>query len=517
MEAMRSQLRMALSSSGFAKLHVVGNIKDALERMSGNRYDVILCDYALGDSTDGQQFLEYLRTSDLISRNTIFVMITAEQAYEKVMAASECAPDDYLLKPFTAAQFNARLEKLMEKQAYFAPIDKATDAKNWASAIAECDKKLSSRDKYFFELCKIKGSALMRDNCPQQAADLFRELLLLRPLGWAKLGLARALASLDQKDEAMMLAKDLIANTPQFMAVYDFLGKLLSSTGDKQAALEILQKARELSPGTMSRIRELSSLAVSSGKPEIAEAVMTQALQKNKYSPVIQVNDFAVLSKALVNQGKAVEAMVVVAEAKKSFKDEQSKIVLATSESMAYRAAGNITLAETALMKALSSQDLSKLSAQAVISLAEACFAMGKEKEAMEFLRHAIQNNQEDLIIKDKVHQALTGSGKGSLEASAMIEKITQEVIQLNNEGVRKAEAGQLEEASELLCKAANRLPNNLQIVGNAALVIALDLVRNGKIPQKLAKCLHYREALQKKSPNHPKLLQIDSLLKQLK
>ena len=31
-----------------------------------------------------------------------------------IMAASECAPDDYLLKPFTAAQFNARLEKLME-------------------------------------------------------------------------------------------------------------------------------------------------------------------------------------------------------------------------------------------------------------------------------------------------------------------------------------------------------------------------------------------------------------------
>ena len=150
MEGMRSQLRMALSSSGFAKLHVVGSIKDALERMAGNRYDVILCDYALGDSTDGQQFLEYLRTGDLISRNTIFVMITAEQAYEKVMAASECAPDDYLLKPFTAAQFNARLEKLMEKQLYFSPIDKATDAKNWAAAIAECDKKLSCRDKYFF-------------------------------------------------------------------------------------------------------------------------------------------------------------------------------------------------------------------------------------------------------------------------------------------------------------------------------------------------------------------------------
>ena len=116
MEGMRSQLRMSLSSSGFAKLHVVSGIKEALERMASNRYDVILCDYSLGDSTDGQQFLEYLRTNDLITRNTIFFMITAEQVYEKVVTIAECAPDDYLLKPFTAAQFNARLEKLLEKQ-----------------------------------------------------------------------------------------------------------------------------------------------------------------------------------------------------------------------------------------------------------------------------------------------------------------------------------------------------------------------------------------------------------------
>lgn len=517
MEGMRAQLRMALTNSGFAKLHVVGSIKDALKFMDSNRYDVILCDYSLGDSTDGQQFLEYLRASDLISRNTLFVMITAEQAYEKVVSASECAPDDYLLKPFTAGQFNARLEKLLEKQEYFSAIDKATDDKNWASVIAECDRKLPAKDKYFVELCKIKGSALMHDNHPQHAADLYREVLALRPVGWAKLGLARALAELGKKDEAQALARGILADSPQFMAVYDFLGKLLASSGEKHAALDVLQKAREVSPGTMSRIRELSTLAVSAGKPEIAEAVMREALQKHKHSPVRQANDYAVLSKALVNQGKAAEALSVVADAQKSFRDEHSTIVLAATESVAHRAAGNHEQAEAALAKAMAVGDLSKLPAHTVISLADACFAMGKEEEATNLLRHAIQNNHEDESIKDKVHAVLTAAGKDALQATAMIEASTQEVILLNNDGVRKAQAGQLEEAIELLCQAANRLPNNLQIVGNAALVIALDLVRNGSTPDKLGKCLYYRDALIKKSPNHPKLTQIDDLLKQLK
>ena len=517
MEGMRAQLRMALTNSGFAKLHVVGSIKEALKFMDSNHYDVILCDYSLGDSTDGQQFLEYLRTNDLVSRNTLFVMITAEQAYEKVVSASECAPDDYVLKPFTAGQFNVRLEKLLEKQEYFLAIDKATDTKNWLGVISECDKKLPAKDKYFVELCKIKGSALMRDNHPQQAADLYREVFALRPVAWARLGLARALAELGKKNEAQALTREILADSPQFMAAYDFLGKLLASSGEKHAALDVLQKAREVSPGTMSRIRELSTLAVSAGKPEIAEAVMRQALQKHKHSPVRQANDYAVLSKALVNQGKAVEALSVVAEAQKSFNDEHSAIVLAATESVAHRAAGNHEQAEAALAKAMAVGDLSKLPAQAVLSLADACFVMGKEEEAMGLLRHAIQNNHEDESIKDKVHAVLTAAGKDASEATAMIEESTQEVILLNNDGVRKAQAGQLEEATEMLCQAANRLPNNMQIVGNAALVIALDLVRNGSAQDKLDKCLRYREALIKKLPNHPKLAQIDELLKQLK
>lgn len=515
MEGMRAQLRMSLSSSGFGKLHVSGSIRDALQQMAGNRYDIILCDYSLGDGTDGQQFLEYLRTNDLISRNTIFVMITAEQAYEKVVAASECAPDDYLLKPFTAAQFNARLEKLLQRQEYFSVIDRATDQKDWPRVIAECDRNLAAKGKYFSELCKIKGAALMRVNRAQEAADLYREILALRPIGWARLGLARALAALGEKDQAQQLARDILAESPQFMAAYDFLGGLLAGTGQKQEALAVLQQAREVAPGTMSRIRELSTLAVSTGQPELAETVMRQALQKHKYSPVRKAHDYALLSRALTNQGKADEALSIVDEARKDFRDDQSQVLLAASESIVHRAAGNLEQAEAALTKALAG-NVGMLPAETVTSIADACFALGKEDEAQHLLRHAIQNNPENEAIRNRVHDVLTAAGKDTAEASAIIDASTQEVIRINNDGVRKAQSGQLAEAIELLCEAADRLPNNLQIVGNAALVIALDLVRNGRDPAKLALCLRYRDAIAKKSPNFPKIAQVDQQLRLL-
>lgn len=513
MEGMRSQLRMALSSAGFAKLHVVGSIKDALEKLKENHYHVILCDYSLGDGTDGQQFLEYLRTNDLIRRNTIFVMITAEQAYEKVVAASECAPDDYLLKPFTAAQFSLRLEKLLDRQAYFLPIDQASDRKHWAGVVAECDKLLIKKDKFYFDLCKIKGAALMRDNQPQQAATLFTELLALRNIAWAKLGLARALARQGKQAEASQLARELLAENPQFMAAYDFLARMMSDTGDKPAALAVLQQAREIAPGTMSRIRELSSLAVSTGQPEIAEKVMRETLNRHKYSPVRKADDYAVLSQALLQQGKAEQALGVMQDARKSFTDPHSHVLFAATECRAHHLAGNREQAVAALEQALAAN---VYSVDAVLALADACLALGREEQAMSLLRQTVQNHHEDSAVKSRVRTLMIAAGKEETEADALVEDCTNEVTQLNNEGVRRAQAGQLAEAIALLCEAAERLPNNLQILGNAALVLALDQVRNGRKADKLALCLSYRERLSQKSPGHPKIEQINNIIKKL-
>ena len=97
-----------------------------------------------------------------------------------------------------------------------------------------------------------------------------------------------------------------------------------------------------------------------------------------------------------------------------------------------------------------------------------------------------------------------------------MIAASAQEIIQLNNEGVRKAQSGQLDEAIVMLCDAADRLPNNLQIVSNAALALALDLARNGYNAAKLVECSRYRQQVIDKAPDYPKLAQIDATLKKV-
>lgn len=509
---MRTQLQMSLTHSGFEKLHVVANIKEALAKIQEEKYDIILSDYFLGEGTSGQQFLEYLRTKDLISRNTIFVIITAERTYEKVVTAAECAPDDYLLKPFTAEQLNQRLVKLMERQARFAKVDKATDAKDWARVIKECDTIIAEKDKYFIEACKIQGAALIKNGQIDFAIAHYEKVINIRPLPWAKLGLARALSMKGENDAAAELARSVLTENSNFMGAYDFLGLMLADSGDKEGALELLQTARQVSPGTLNRIRNIAELAVDTGKPDIAEQIMSEALAKHKYSPVREAQDYATLSKALLEQGKPEKALDVLKEAKSNFKDDVSNVVLATSESIAHQKAGNTDLAEAALAQALAANH-GKLPAAVAAAVADACLALGKDDKAHEILKQVVQNNPDDAKVHEKVHAILTASGKDMNEANAMIQASVKEVIQINNDGVRKAQAGELAEAITLLCDAADRLPNNIQIISNASLALALDLARNGYNAVKHSECIRYRKIVADKIPDYPKLAQIDSML----
>lgn len=510
---MRNQLQQSLTHLGFDKLHVVASIRDAMTRIAAEKYDLILCDYFLGESTNGQQFLEYLRARDLIGRNVIFVIITAESSYERVVVASECAPDDYLLKPFTAEMLNTRLERLLERQDRFAQIDRAQDVHDWKRVVAECDRLLEHKDKHFVELCKIKGNALLQLNRYEEAARLYAEMLALRPLPWATLGFAKAQAGLGNAKQAQLLLRELLAEHPQFMAAYDYLGHLLTQSGNKDEALEVLKQARKVSPGTLSRTREIGTLAVEIGDYALAEQVLDHALKQHKFSPVREAGDYAILSRALTEQGKADKALEVIKEAKGSFRQAADVALLAANECLAYRKAGNMAAAEAVLEIALA-QEAGALPVSAVTAVADACFAAGREDRANELLKQVLQNNPDDIAVQGRVREVFAAAGKDAAEAGEMIESSAREVIQINNEGVRKAEAGQLAEAIELLSRAADRLPNNLQIVGNAALAWALDVVRNGSTPEKMQACLKYRQWVIDKDPAFPKLAQIDGLLK---
>ncbi|HTH40016.1 MAG TPA: response regulator, partial [Rhodocyclaceae bacterium] len=60
LQEMRSSVRIQLSDIGLEKCDQARNVKEAVERLTQRQYDLIICDYNLGQGADGQQLLELL-------------------------------------------------------------------------------------------------------------------------------------------------------------------------------------------------------------------------------------------------------------------------------------------------------------------------------------------------------------------------------------------------------------------------------------------------------------------------
>ena len=72
----RTSLQITMSNLEFGKIRSVSGVNEAMDAIASNNLDVILCDYYMGDAADGQQFLEFLRSKNVIKSSTIFIMVT---------------------------------------------------------------------------------------------------------------------------------------------------------------------------------------------------------------------------------------------------------------------------------------------------------------------------------------------------------------------------------------------------------------------------------------------------------
>ena len=511
MPDMRSTLRSQIGSLAIDKVAMAGNVREALDHLRKAKYDIILCDYFLGGGTDGQQFLEFLRNGKLIGRATLFIMVTAETGYESVITAAECLPDDYLLKPFTAETLRSRFERLLEKKTRLAVIDKLMDQERWLDIVSACDEIIVAKDKYLIDVMRIKGEALIMSSQFDLARDFYRQALALRPMPWAKLGMARALRGLGDVDQTRQLLDDLIADNPNFLSAYDMLGQVHMEAGDGEKALEILDAACTVSPNSLARHRSIAGVAEDAADFNRVEKALSIVVSKTRNSPLRNSSDYAKLGNAFTHMGEVGKAVAVLEEAKTSFKAPGDVRLLAAVEAVAQQKAGKTDLANQALQRALQGS-VEKLPEATALAIAKACLANNRQDEAMAFLKDVIQNNPESKVVHGRVSSLMQQHGSEGL-SQALIESSVQEIIQLNNSAVAKAKAGDFTVASQMLSEAAARLPDNLQIVANASFCLLLDVFMNRLDSAKLREAQLLQKSVMEKNNRHPKLADIADLM----
>lgn len=97
-QVMLKIIRRLLVQLGYARIDEAIDGVEALARLRDKRYDLILSDWNM-EPMSGFELLKRVRADDA-TRETPFVLITAEAKPENILAAKNAGASGYLVKPF---------------------------------------------------------------------------------------------------------------------------------------------------------------------------------------------------------------------------------------------------------------------------------------------------------------------------------------------------------------------------------------------------------------------------------
>ena len=509
----RNSLRIILSTLDITAIHNAGTSAEVMRQVKAYDFDIIFADYILDDGRDGQQLLEELRQKHLISLSTVYMVITAERAYQNVVSVAELAPDDYLIKPFTAEQLQGRLMKALYKKRFFERVFTHLDNGSFADALAACEALLGQEDQFLYDTLRFKGEILNALGRHQEAKAVYQQVLDHAVVPWARMGLAVALRGLDDLAEAESMGSALVEDFPEYLAAYDFVASVREELGKLAEAQETLQKAAAISPNNSTRQRMVGEVAVRNNDLDAAERAYGKVLERHRGSSLRVIDDYTNLTRVMLERGHTEGARKVTLELRRDWRgNPQGELAALVMDSLCANQEGEPAKARQALEKALAmheslldDSDESALSQKIAVDLAHACMAAGNDAKAQEILGKVAAENHEDRNMIAQIQSVFVKTGNEEAGQS-LLAKVGREIVELNNRGVLAARGGNIEASVQMLIEAAERVPN-LQFLVNASKAIFTLLARKGWNEEMANRGLRYLQQAQAKDARSAKVI----------
>lgn len=482
-QGMRTMLREIVKSMGVTMVDTASNGREALNHLKNKGYDIVICDYNLGFGQNGQQILEESRLSSYIGLSTVWVMVTAEKTTDMVMSAAEIKPDDYLLKPLNQSLLENRLKKLIAKKASFSAIETAIKENEYTKAIALCDQQLEAKPPNQQDLLRIKSDLLLSSGAYESARQVFQSVLTSRSVPWASTGLGKVLFNTGDLTAAKVIFLQVLEENRMYMEASDWLVKTLEALGEHRQAQQVLLDAVKLSPNSATRQQALASTAYRNGALDIAQAAFEKTLRISEFSPRKNPSTYTGLAKVLLDKNVPGEAIKVLERGKTDCKKSPAAVVqTAALESLVYQKMGQAEKARAALAEAqsMATQQAGNIGTDATIEMALALFQAGNKEQACALLQDLVKNNHENADLSRRIAAVFDSVQLGD-EGRKLINASRQEVVNINNQGVTLAKAGEFAQGASLLRQALQTMPNNEVILMNlCGLLIGL-LRKEGK------------------------------------
>lgn len=411
-EASRSVLRDAVSQLGSRDIQGMRGYVDAMRalRKPGAAIDVILCEYHLSGNRDGQQLLEELRSEQVISPRTSFLMVTAEASMKRVAAAAEFVPDGYVVKPCSVEQLNARLTRSVRKRQVLAPVFALIDRGRFREAAAESMRISAVQPAFAADCARMAVDLMLNHGDEAGARALLESLVAASEPAWAVLQLARLRYKDDKLDEAADMLERVLSAHPDYLRAHDALVDVRLRQGAREQAMSILKQASARSNANVARMRRLGNLAEDLGDLEMAEQVFGQVLERTRNSGMLSGEDYSNLSRLFVAQGKLDKLDKLANDQKKMLKGHKD-LELSTALLEFHQLHNSTSTRRDSAVRnliAIESQDVTgEFSPRLVVQVIRACLEWGHEDAGFKIATRMARRNKLDTVVLHEMQDIL--------------------------------------------------------------------------------------------------------------
>ena len=469
-------MRQMLRSMGIENIDTAKTGQEAVAACVRNQYDVVFCDYNMGDSNkNGQQVLEELRHRKLLKNTAIFIIVSAEVAKDMVFGAMEYQPDGYITKPITQSSLQKRLDVLIEQKENLRPILEALDLCDYSRAIALCDDEIKRGSKHKSWCIKTKANLYYLSGDLAHAKEMYQDIIAQRPLDWARLGLGKVLLAEQKIDEALATFHGILTDNPQLVEAYDWMAEAYRQQGNLTSAQNALKNAVSISPRALLRQKSLAEVSLASQDLETATAAYraTARLSENSVHESSEIylsfgrclSDLAEGDNGKVGDAMANEALKTLEKVRTKFGNSpEIKLQSFMVETRVHAGQGNSERGHKALKQAREVfSALEEASPELVLEMAQTLFAAKETQQAQQLLRD------------------LSTRCAGNPEILAKIEEMMDEPVGLkdkirarefNRIAIRAYEQGNHIEATKQFQEALRITPNHTSLNLNLTQVL---------------------------------------------
>ncbi|MBT4838133.1 MAG: response regulator [Methylococcales bacterium] len=468
--------------------------ENALKLIKQKDYDVILCDYNLGEGQNGQQVLEEAKQRGLINYDTVFIMVTAENAVKMVMSACEYHPDGYLNKPFTKEMLQNRIHIILKKKQIFRDIADEVELENYKKAIKLCDKQIHHFPKYSIDIAKLKAEIFIKMDKSKYAQKIYEKINEVRPLPWSMIGLAKIHVANHKFETAEEILQQMIGINKNSVEAYDLFAVICEHKKDFEGAKHILKRAAEISPHAIKRQKNLARMALESKDLGLAETAYKKTIQLGEHSYLKTASDKLGLAKTYSEQDKYEDAIETLQDVRKEYWESPNHLLhTQIIESMIY-----FNNEEEEASKALFEEAIKHFIGRAD----EIPFDVSSDMAKLCFL-----NEEEEM--GNAITEALSTIGD-NVDAWDQAKKY--KYLQLNREAISLYLNNNLDEAIPMFEKVATELPDNISINMNAAQVLIYYVTNFEYDEEKMTRARGYLDVAKNIDQHNEKYLKLEEM-----